>query len=674
MARKKLLHILAGMVLSIMACNFGGLLNPTPTPVVPTSQPTESTPTQGGDMAGTLERLGGAPCEENPDFTCVTVQVPLDHFDTANTETLSVVFAIAPASGERYGMYVQAFPGGPGGEGVSTAGLSWYDDGIKEHYDLVFFDQRGVGLSGPLACPAAYAADFLSYLNSDDTAGLEGLDTPAEQQDAIAKSKAFVEGCVAEIGIDPARLRFYGTDQVAEDIETFRQEVGDEKFWLYGVSYGTAVAQTYAAAHPDRLAGLVLDGTIDLTLTGEQGALAQEKAFDKVLVAVLKACDEDNACAAELGGDALAVYDKLAEKLADKPIAYDYPLPSGEKAKKTFTFNQLEFTAAYQMYAIGGRMLFLRALAAANQGDIVPMARLMHKQASVDPATGDYIGDSTFSDTMFFGVNCTDDAYFSGTQEERIAQTIETGQASNGTVPRLDGSVYTGLYCAFWPSAPTEVVQRTPLTAPGVPTFVLNATLDPATPFEQGRAVFEKLEDGYHLYVEGGQHSIYGYGNNCPDKTIASFMVDGTLPSEHETECKWDPAVVRAYEPLMPKDVSEFADPLEVFQAIDVELSITPEYYYSYFKEDSTFACPFGGSFTFGPGGAGETYNFTDCEFTQGFAITGTGGFDYNTGVFSLETQVGGDKSGSLTYTSDYSNGSISVTGEYGGESIDLSR
>ncbi len=81
------------------------------------------------------------------------------------------------------------------------------------------------------------------------------------------------------------------------------------------------------------------------------------------------------------------------------------------------------------MYAIGGRMLFLRALAAANEGDMVPMARLLHKQATVDPATGEYLGDPTFSDTMFFAVNCTDDSYFNGTQEERIAQTIAHDRA-----------------------------------------------------------------------------------------------------------------------------------------------------------------------------------------------------------------------------------------------------
>lgn len=675
MSRNRIFTLLLCVSVFIMACNFGGLLNtPEPTPNIPPTLPPTESQGQGGDMAGALERLGGVSCAENPDFTCVTIQVPLNHFDPANTETLDVVFAVSPATGDRYGMFVQAFPGGPGGEGVSTGGLGWFSEGILEHFDIVYFDQRGLGFSGELACPSAYAAVFLSYLSEDDTAGVEGNDTPAEQQAIIDESRTFVESCIAEIGVDPARLSFYGTDQVAEDLESFRQIVGDEKFWLYGVSYGTAVAEIYAAAHPDHLAGLILDGTIDLTLTGDEGLLAQEKAFGEVLLAVLKACDADESCAAELGGDAVSVYDELATKVSEKPIAYEYPLPSGEKAKRTFTFSQLEYTAIYQMYSLGGRMLFLRALASANKGDIVPMARLMYQQFTIDPATEGYIGDPTFSDTMYYGINCADTSYYEGSQEERTAQVITAGQASNGTVPRLDGFIYEGLYCAFWPSTPIEAVRKEPLVAQGIPTFVLNATLDPATPFEQGKAVFEHLEQGYHLYVEGGRHSIYGFGNECPDDYITNFMVDGTLPSEREIVCEWDPAVIRAYEPLMHANASDYANPLEIFSAIDAELAIQPEYYYGYFTEDASFACPFGGSFTFGPSDAGEAYSFTDCAFTKGFAITGTGSFDYGTSIFTLETQVSGDKSGALTYSNNYANGSVSVTGEYGGETIDLSQ
>ncbi|MFZ5821403.1 MAG: alpha/beta fold hydrolase [Chloroflexota bacterium] len=673
MKMKKSFLALSALALAALAC--GLVLPGAPTEAPPSPVETDSPAAEPAafDMAAKLAELGGQPCEENPDFTCVTIQVPLDHFDAANTETLGVVFAVAPATGERYGMYVQAFPGGPGGEGVSTGGLGWFSEPILEHYDIVYFDQRGVGLSNPLACPAAYAKNFLGYLTETNQGGLEGYDLPEEQQAAIQDAHTFVDECVAEIGADSAKLRFFGTDQVAEDLETFRQAIGDEKFYLYGVSYGTAVAQTYAAAHPDRLAGLVLDGTLDLTLTGEAGSISQEKAFDKVLVAVLEACDADEACAAELGGNALKVYDDLAAKASKTPIPYEFPLPSGEKVKRTFTFNELEFTTAYQMYSLSGRMLFLRALAAAKNGDMAPLARLLHQQGLLDPETFEYVGDPTFSDTMFYSVLCTDDSFYGGTPEERIEQTIEAGQASNGTVPRLDGSVYTGLTCAWWPSAPAEIVQNEALVAEGVPTFVLNATLDPATPFEEGKTVFENLADGYHLYVEGGRHSIYGWGYDCPDQYITDFMVDGKLPDQREIACEdWGEAVVREYAPRIEPKASAYADPLEIMSAIDNEITYLPEYFYGYFEEDVAVGCPLGGSFTFGPSDLGEAYTFENCAFTQGFAMTGGGGYDYENGLFTLEVQVSGDKNGNLTYVRDDNDGALSVTGEYGGETIDL--
>ncbi len=658
--------------LLVMACNY---LIPTATPIGQTTEAPGTEAFVGGDMTAKLEALGGAPCAENPDFTCVTISVPLNHFDAANTEPLEVVFAVLPASGARMGMFVQAYPGGPGGEGISTGGAGWFSESILEHYDIVYFDQRGIGLSNPLSCPNAYEADFMDYVNEFDQAGAEGYDTPEEQQKAIEDSRAYAEACVAEMGIEPAKLAFFGTDQVAEDIEAFRQTIGDDKFMLYGVSYGTAVAQTYAAAHPEHLSGLVLDGTIDLTLNGEEGSFAQEKAFDKVLLATLQACNADDLCAADMGGDAVAAYDKLAKQISENPLAYEFPLPSGEKIQRVFTFNQWEYNAAYQMYSPSGRMMYLRALAAAHRGDFIPMARLTYQNLTVDPITFEYLGDDTFSDTMFLSVLCTDDSFFSGTQEEKISQTISAGQASNGTVPRLDGSVYTGLSCAFWPSSPTEVVTTESLVAEGVPTFVLNATLDPATPFEEGKAVYENLADGYHFYVEGGRHSIYGWGYDCPDQYISDFMVDGTLPAEREMVCEeWGTEVIRAYEPLAAQNASDYADVLEAFYAIDSEIQLQPEYFYGSFMEDQSIACPFGGSFTFGLSATGEAYTFNQCAYFKDFALTGSGSYNAESGLMTFNTQVAGAKEGSLVYTDNYADGSIAVIGKYGGEEIDLSR
>src|SRR5512138_279140 len=105
-----------------------------------------------------LEDLGGFPCYEGSAFTCVTIDVPLNHFNPADTRTIPVVFAVLPASGTRKGMFVTA-TGGPGSSGVLSADSysAAFDPGILESFDVVFFDQRGMGLSGGLTCPFAAA-------------------------------------------------------------------------------------------------------------------------------------------------------------------------------------------------------------------------------------------------------------------------------------------------------------------------------------------------------------------------------------------------------------------------------------------------------------------------------------------------------------------------------------
>src|SRR5688500_4484506 len=120
---KKYLFLTTLLVFTLACSTLTGTFSSTPTEA-PTD--TASAPTVGDGIEAKLAELGGVACDENPDFTCVTITVPLDHFDAANTKTIDVVFAVSPATGERKGMFVQAFPGGPGGEGISTGGLAWF--------------------------------------------------------------------------------------------------------------------------------------------------------------------------------------------------------------------------------------------------------------------------------------------------------------------------------------------------------------------------------------------------------------------------------------------------------------------------------------------------------------------------------------------------------------------
>ncbi|NUM46410.1 MAG: alpha/beta fold hydrolase [Anaerolineales bacterium] len=573
------------------------------------------------------------------------------------------MFGILPATGERKGMFVTA-TGGPGIAGLTSADAytSYFAPSIPEHFDIVFFDQRGIGQSGGLQCTEAAAAYY--------SAPWDGT-TPEGEAALIETARTFATACPAEMGnldLQP----YLGTEQAVEDLEFFRQTMGDEQFWLYGESYGTQYAQTYAAAHPDRLAGLILDGTVDLTLTGLEYYDQQARAFNQVLEMTLAACNEDEYCAESMGGgDAFAVYDGLVARLQSAPLPFEFPLPSGGFAARTFAFSDLETTAAGMLYSEGDRMMFLRALAAYSRNeDLVPLARLLYVNLYLDPETLTPILDPTYSDGMYYGVECQDYGYEGATPEEKAEIYLRAGDVIESDLPRFASIFYGDLPCAFWPHAREDATRPVPFTAEGIPTLVLGSTADPATPTQNGLDVYARLADGYLVTEIGGPHVIFGWGVACVDDLVTAFLVDDLLPSARETECEG--VVADPFYPLAPLSAADFADPLEALLSVDDELYFLPEYYYWDYVTPTTVACPFGGTVAFSLSDTGEAYTLTQCAFSEGLILTGTGGYDDESGAFTLDVTVTGLQEGVLLYTRD-AEGAITVTGTYGGETIELS-
>ena len=624
------------------------------------SQISNPNPQPPNPILAILEELGGQPCPDS-DFTCVTLTVPLDHFDSANRETIDVVFGVLPATGERKGMFVTA-TGGPGIAGLTSADsyTSAFDPSIPEHFDIVFFDQRGAGASGGLQCPEA-ATEY--YRTETETK------TPEGEAATVAAAETFTNACLAELGSTDL-LPYLSTREAIEDLELFRQALGDDKFWLYGESYGTQFAQTYAAVHPDHLTGLILDGTVDLTLTGFEYYQEWAQAFNDVLVMTLEACNADKECAVDMNRDALAVYDDLAAQLANGPRTFIFSLPSGGTVEREFTLADLEVAAINYLYSEASRLLLQRALAAAAQGNLAPLARLTYDSLSLDPETLEPIPDPTYSDAVYYGVECNDYALPGDSPDERAEAYLRAGDPVDTTVPRLSVIFYGDLPCAFWP---TEADPRpAPLVADGIPTLVLGATADPATPVSNGEQVYSHLADGYLITTEGGPHVTFGWGNACPDDIVTAFLVEDKVPEERETRCEG--VVADAYIPLPPADASAFANPLEALLSADTEIKYLPEYYNWDVETPTSVGCPYGGTLAFKPGDKGDEFTLTDCAFSAGFAMTGSGLYGYDVGSFNLDVSVVGPKdvTGDLVYERN-ENGAIHVTGDYAGEKIDLS-
>ncbi|MFN8530292.1 MAG: alpha/beta fold hydrolase [Anaerolineae bacterium] len=609
-----------------------------------------------------IDDLGGTPCPNDSAFTCITITAPLDYTQPENGQTLDVTFAVLPAAGESRGMFVTV-TGGPGTSGIALADnyASYFDDPTLQNYDIVFFDQRGIGLSGGLDCPNAYAA----YIQ------LDASPTTPEGEAAYTEGmRTFAQDCQAEMNA-PDLLPYLATTQAVNDLEQFRQAAGSPLILLYGESYGTQYVQTYAAKYPDSLSGVILDGVVDLTLEGPDFYVQQAQAFSDVLTRSLEACDADPVCSADMGGSAVQVYDDLAAELGTSGVPVAFPLPDGSTEDRRFTLSMLELDAAGAAYGRGGRAAFLRELAAAAHGDLLPLMRDFYVNATLDPLTLEPVTDPTYYSSMYYAIECSDYNYFSGTPDERAAAYIRSGDAVDASIPRLSSIYYGDMPCVFWDSATPSAERPAPFTGGDYVTFVLNSSTDPATPTSNGYAVYDRLQsagkDAYMITMEGGPHVLYGRHDTCPDVAVNAWMNDGVLPSIREFVCPG--SVIGDYTPLSASTIDAYAHPLDALLAVDTEILNLPEYSIWYGPDDLSIGCPFGGSLVYSITEDGELWTLTDCAFIDGFALTGTMAGVYEVGGV-YDVIVNGNAEDHIVYTVDTATGMYALSGTYHGETL----
>jgi pimeloyl-ACP methyl ester carboxylesterase len=600
--------------------------DPTTTTVAPPATTTtdgSTTTTAAQSTAAILESLGGELCPES-EFTCVTLDMPLDHFNPADDRTIAVTFAVLPSNGESRGAFVTA-TGGPGSSGIAVADsyTALYDPAIAEQFDIVFFDQRGIASSGGLTCPQAANEYFRAPGDVASAAGINLL---------VEAAETFSIGCVAEMG-DPEELAFVSTAQAIEDLEVFKETFGFEEFVLFGESYGTQFGQTYAAVHGESLDRLVIDGVVDLKLDGISYHQDMAAASSRTLDLMLEACDQDESCAADFGRPAGDAYDRLYTQLIEGPLSAEFPLPDGTSTNRSMGLGDLETIATGHLYEEYDRMLFLRALSAwSGDGDLVPLLRLLNVNLGLDPQTQEVIEDPTWSDAMYFGVECLDYAYPGPTPEDMIEAYIDGAPDPAGL--RLASVYYGDLPCAFWPHT-TDIGRPPPLTAEGIPVLVLGSTVDPVTPYHQGVDVHARLSDGHIMSKEGGPHVIFGWGEACPDEEVTTFILEGTPPVTEVCEG----VVIGPYQPrLAPGDDD---DPETLLSNIELEIGYLPEYYYWDGYTDTSVGCPTGGTISFTATDAGNHFDFVDCGLATDVLMSGAGNYDAENDAFLLEVTIG---------------------------------
>jgi pimeloyl-ACP methyl ester carboxylesterase len=457
-----------------------------------------------------------SPCAEVPEAECGTLTVPID-YQKPRGERLDLVVARARATGPGKRLGVLFFnPGGPGGSGVEAVFDAVLGGGplakLRERFDLVSFDPRGIGRSQPVEC------------NFEPPATPAGADD--EQLAAFFDSlgPTFLSSCLQRSDSLATRM---GTADVARDIDALRSALREPEITYFGVSYGTILGATYASLFPRRVRAMVLDAALPpewysdylVELRNENAA-----SSELILQHIDELCREDEACPLREQG-VVETLDRVVAELDAIPFVAD----DGAIVIDGATVLNVGANSAFYDESEGWPF-YVRALAGAAEGDYeLFLGALREAQPSGE--------DDGFGSSGFYAVVCADSA-----TRRSGSDYVASFRAGDGVFPhfgaRANPSSFTSLLtpplevaaaCSAWPATePTPL--RNVQGRVKQPIVLFGNDFDHATPLGWTRRLAQSLGMANNLVrYQGGGHVAFG-SSPCVDETLNTYLFELVPP------------------------------------------------------------------------------------------------------------------------------------------------
>jgi pimeloyl-ACP methyl ester carboxylesterase len=448
-----------------------------------------------------------------PGAECGMLSVPVD-YNKPDGDVAQIAMIRFKATGQKIGSLI-INPGGPGESGVEAAAslIPTLPQSVRERFDLVGFDPRGVANSSPAVWCNSDADN--DRLRADPQVDY----SPAGVAHIEQETKEFVQRCVDKMGKE--FLENVGTANVARDLDSMRAALGDDKLTYLGYSYGTRIGSAYAEAFPDKVRAMILDGAVDPNADPIEADLRQAAAFQQAFNDYAADCAKSPDC--PLGTDpakAVEVYRSLVDPLVDKPAKTKDP--------RGLSYSDAIVGTILPLYSPSLWRHLTQALSELSEGKGDTMLTLADLYMGRD-AKGHY-NNST---DVRVAVNCVDQPPVTDR-----AKTVEEDRRSRELAPFMSYGQFTGHApletCAFWPVPPTSTPHE--IKVSGLPPIlVVSTTNDPATPYQAGVDLAKQL-GGTLLTFEGTQHTVVFQGNACIDNISATYLVDVTVPPPN-TRC-----------------------------------------------------------------------------------------------------------------------------------------
>jgi pimeloyl-ACP methyl ester carboxylesterase len=463
----------------------------------------------GLGAAPAADALAFTPCPTGGGFSCTTLTVPLNRGGgAAGAVTLSV--ERLQSGGAPSEDAVVALAGGPGQAAIPVAGdLANTIAPALVGRDLIVFDQRGTGSSGPLACSA-----------------LEG-------EGGIATIGLAFERCAMQIG---AGRGSYTTQESVADIESLRQALGYRRLVLFGVSYGTKVALEYAERYPQSVEALVLDSVVP----PERQDPFQLATFAAMPGAFSELCSL-GACAG-ITVNPVGDLARLSSRLRRHALS-GYVYDGAGKRHRV----AMSDVALLNLVAAGDLNPALRALLPASvtsalRGDSAPLLRLNLLSRGVVPNVPGTptaaTGSGGVDEALFVDTTCEEQS-FPWRRDSPVKTRLHEALGALHALPAGDfypfdasvewaGSILPG--CAAWPNlAPPPLPVG---TLPRIPSLILSGTQDLRTPTSGAEAVAARIAGAQLLKVPYTGHSVLGSDfSGCAQEAVKGFFSGASVQS-----------------------------------------------------------------------------------------------------------------------------------------------
>jgi len=457
-------------------------------------------------LAGQADRFSHAaikftPCQQNTSLDCGTLFVPVDYAKPYGERVgIAVIRARATKPAERIGVIV----GNPGGPGIS--GVDFVLNGInvpafarlRERFDVVSFDPRGVGRSRPVSCTADYPDPPADLDTADDA-------TLAAYFDEVGR--VFAKACVEQNGPWVTHL---GTNDVARDIDMLRRALGERQITYAAGSYGSELGATYASLFPERLRAMLLDGTVTPMHRDYLVEFVSEfsTAFEHSFRRLDQLCRRDPACRLADTG-VVAAFDDIAAQLKDAPVTS----PTGTVLTKASFADIVAVLLDRESFL----PLIVTALANAKAGDFGLLFQLAPIASDGDPSA-------------LYAITCND----YGTRRP-AADYLPIDEAVGSLNSRFFGRFFVASkvsICSAWAPADPPVIRdvrkrvRTPI-------LIIGNDFDSRTPLSSARRLADTLgmERSLVRYTGGG-HTAFAKTTACIQETIESYLFDLRVPEE----------------------------------------------------------------------------------------------------------------------------------------------